>query len=127
MYKMIQDLKPIAKIPTDLHESLWCCFYDDNVEICFWTEDRAHGKAELNLYLSSDQITVLNEHGISDELIDWMHDNNMFTIERTTNEDHVEDSYESFLITNEIVARFQAQEAQVNESTIYDYHTLDEV
>lgn len=99
------EWKPIAEIPQDLHNSLWGGLDDGVLEVCFWEND---DEAGLHLMLLPEQIKEIADYGVSDELIDWMREKGLFTLEWTVTLNDKISNYESFKITDEIVSQFYA-------------------
>jgi len=99
--------KPIANIPERLHRPLWGGLDQNELEICFWWNDE---DADLFLYLSPEEVKEIEDYGVSDELLDWMRDNDMQKAVHTTDINGDIGVYESFIITDEIVSKFYDQQ-----------------
>lgn len=99
--------KPIAEIPQFLCQMLMGRD-DGGLYVSFWEGD---DEAGLHLLLTQDQIREIEDYGVTDELIDWMRDNEEF--ERDLSPDNDGWAYtERFSITDEVVARFYARQGE---------------
>jgi len=96
--------KPIAEIPAYLHCKLWGGLTDDELEVCFWAGD---DEANLFLYLDPPQVKELEDYGVSDELIEWMRENDMYETDTGFANDKPYDM-EVFKITDRVVSQWYA-------------------
>lgn len=93
-------MKRIVDIPKKLIADVWGGIDGNALEICFWHND---AEAGLGLYLTQHQVTQLERFGVSDDLLDWMRDNGMFTVDWTVDGNDDISEYESFLITDDVI------------------------
>lgn len=96
--------KPIESIPPNLHQKLWGGLGDNELEVRFWAGD---DEANLFLYLDPAEVKALEDYGVSDELIEWMRDNDMYETDIGFANDKPYD-VEVFKITNQVVATWYA-------------------
>lgn len=103
--------KPISDIPQWVYNSLWGGLDGGELEVRFWYNDDEFG---LHLTLSNEQIEVIQRYGVTDDLLHWMSDEEMFTVESVVDITGDVDEVEVYAITDEVIARY-IEECEVKE------------